>query len=92
MPERNGVTEVKMLTQEQTARLQEKMQPLVSQWKAAQAYISGFLDCAGITATQFNLDLNTGVVTLVVPMLAPVGEKDAALVERTRPTVPGVRS
>ena len=81
MPGTNGAAEVKMLTPEQAARLQEKMQPLVSQWKVAQGYIAGFLDCAGITGTQFNVDLNTGAVTLVQPMPAPVEEKqDAATV------------
>lgn len=79
----NGATEVKMLTPEQAAKLQAGMQPLVSQWKLAQGYVAGFLACAGVSGTQFNIDLNTGAVTLVQPMQTheKEAEKDAALVE-----------
>ena len=82
MPGMNGATEAKMLTPEQAAQLQAAMQPLVGQWKSAQGYIAGFLDASGISGTRFNVDLNTGAVTLVQPMPAPVEEKqDAATVQ-----------
>ena len=78
----NGATEVKMLTPEQAAQLKNMMQPLVSQWKMSQGVIAGFLACAGIPVSTFSIDLDTGAVTLVQPMPAPVGEKqDAAVLQ-----------
>lgn len=77
MVSKNGATEIKMLSEAQTAKLQEMMQPLVLEWKLAQATITGFLACAGITNSRFNIDMNTGIVSLVeVQQAVPLSEPE----------------
>lgn len=68
---KNGATETRMLTEAQVAQLQQMMQPLVQQWKLSQALAAVFLQGAGISNSQFSIDINTGIVSLVGSAVPP---------------------
>ena len=70
-PGNNGVTQIQMLSPEQTEDLRQLVQPLVMQWKLAQARVQGYLAGAHIIGVQYNIDLDTGTVSLVQPMPVP---------------------
>lgn len=61
------------LTEGQVEQLRQIAQPLLFQYKVTQAAISGFLVGAGVVNTGFNLDLDTGTVSLIPPRPSPNG-------------------
>lgn len=71
-PGNNGVTRTQMLSPEQTEDLRQLLRPLVTQWQLAQARVQGYLAGAHIVGVQYNIDLDTGTVTLVIPPGAAV--------------------
>ena len=55
------------LSEAQTEKLRQMLQPLVHQYKVSQAAVLGYLMGAGISCTGFNVDISTGTVTLQIP-------------------------
>lgn len=73
----NGRAIAAVLSEEQIAELQQMMQPLVLEWKIAQAGVRGYLICAKITEGGFSVDFNTGIVSLKPATTEQVGETEA---------------
>ena len=75
----NG-TGVRRLSPEEVEELRLLLQPLVMQWQVAQGVVIGYLKRAGIKNARYQIDVGTGLVTLVSPLVpepAPVPPPEA---------------
>ena len=68
------------LSPEETEELRVLLQPLVMQWQVAQGVVIGYLKRAGIKNARYQIDVGTGLVTLVSPLVpepAPIPPPEA---------------
>ena len=61
----NGVNKTATLSEAHVAQLQKILEPLVAHFKNCQILVAGFLMGAGILHEGFNIDISTGIVTLL---------------------------
>ena len=66
----NGTGPANTLSPEQVEVLRQMLQPLVMQWRMAQAAVAGYLMGAHIQNVTYNINVANGTVTLLSPPAA----------------------